>query len=227
MRARRALSWAASGAAVGLFMVVASGRASRASDHEDGPSTRIDPATDLTDVFAFMKPTLADGGGYAPSTRLVAALTVYPNAPATARFDPSADYQLNFTASASDPTNGVIAPYKLDVTLTCRFGEPRDGGHQPFVCSCNGRFFSGETETVDSDEAKPFRVFAGRRADPAFGAIGSAEKAIAAGTKPPPGPNERAGQNVLAIVAELDVGVIFTDGGHPLLSVSASTARGQ
>lgn len=226
MTGRRAVSWTVTGAAIGAVVIMAGGRASRASDHEDGPSVLIDPAADITDVFAFVKPVAADGGGFAPSDRLVAAMTVYPSAAATARFDPTVDYQLNFTASASDATKGVLAPYKLDVTLGCHFSDANDAGHQPFVCACNGHFFSGETDTVSGDDAALLRVFAGRRADPGFGAIGAAAAAIEAGTRPGAGANELAGKNVLAIVAELDVRVIFGDGGRPLLAVSASTGRG-
>lgn len=226
MNRRTSLPLVAALATVAMGTAALGGRPSRASDHADGPSAAGDPSTDITDVFAFMRPEPVDGG-FGPSSHLVLAMTVFPNAPATATFDPAGDYLVNVAAAPSDPLAGSVNTARLDVVLRCRFGAPGDGGAQSFVCSCNGQFATGTTGAVDSDSTSPFRVFAGRRADPAFGAVDAVAKAAASGNLPPDaGSNDFAGRSVLAIVAELDVDrVLFGDGGRYPLAISASTGR--
>jgi hypothetical protein len=207
------------------------GRLSRASDHADGASIATDPPADIGDVFAFMRPSkAADAGPFVPSTHLALALTVHPGATSTTLFDERIDYTLN-VIGVDDPANGI--PGKIDVAVICRFFAPvaPDGGgaaQQPFTCSANGFFFQGRTNEISGAPSDPIRVFAGLRADPAFGDVPAVLSAIGAGNVPSPdgGTNGFAGKNVLAIVAEINVSQVVL-GGEPstVLGVSATTER--
>lgn len=196
----------------------------RASDHRDGDRVAADPTMDITDVFAFMRPVHDDAGGYEPSNHLVLALTVHPDAPADARFDPSGEYKLNVFGAKADA--GGVDP-SLQLTMDCRFQPAAASGHQPFVCSMNGFFFAGETDVMSGNANDPIRVFAGRRADPAFGAAKAIAASVDAGMLLEAGSNDFASSNVLAIVAELDVDrVVFADAGRRPLIVGGATRRG-
>ncbi len=115
---------------------------SRASDHDDYSSGANEPATDIADVFAFMKPSPLADGGPSVSDRLVLMMTVHPRVDAGATFDPKAELIFLLAGVEQPVTRGVI-DHALDVSVSCRFQDAVDGGGQPFVCSANGFFFAG------------------------------------------------------------------------------------
>jgi hypothetical protein len=69
------------------------------------------------------------------------------------------------------------------------------------------------------------RVFAGRRADPAFFDRSGALATIASGRASFTGQNALAGADVLAIVVEAEASRFTDAGGAPLLAVAAETIR--
>ena len=213
---------------------------SHASDHRDGTATTTDPATDIADVYAFMRPLDADGGApetgapeagpYAKSDHLVLVMTVFPSATGSATFDPRGEFLFNVAAAAPDVRAGDVDP-TIDVLVACRFQPAASSnGTQPFICSVNGFFFAGNTDELAGADSAPLRVFAGRRADPAFGAANAAMAAVASGSLPDASnaADDFSNDNVLAIVAEIDVDrVVFGDAGRRPLAVSATVGRFQ
>lgn len=205
-------------------------RTAIASDHLDSAALATDPTVDIADVYAFMRPKTSGSSTFEKSTHLVAAMTVYPNAPRQAEFEEYVDYTLSFVG-IDDPATGLLGA--LDASLVCHFrpktGDSPDGlPLQPFTCSANGSFFVGVTNEVSGASTDRLRVFAGLRSDPAFGAVPGVLAAVDAGNLPgaDAGPNTFAGQNVLSIVAELDVGkVLFGDAGASVIGVSGLTER--
>ena len=195
---------------------------SRASDHDDYSPGANEPATDIADVFAFMKPNPLADGGAGVSDRLVLMMTVHPRASKSSEFDAYGDYVFVIQGAAEPPAVGVDKT--IDVTLGCRFQAKTDGGQQPFVCSSNGFFFAGETNVVSGVEDGPLRVYAGLRADPTAGALRGVVAALDAGVLSEGGTNDFAGANVLAIVAEVDVTrVVFGDASRRTLAIAATT----
>lgn len=207
---------------------------SRASDHRDGTATTADPATDIADVYAFMRPVDADGGApdggaYAKSDHLVLVMTLFPSAAGSATFDPRGEFLFNVAAAAADVRAGDVDS-TIDVLVACRFQPAIPNGTQPFICSVNGFFFAGNTDEIAGADGAPLRVFAGRRADPAFGAANAAMAAVASGTLPDASnaTDDFSKDDVLAIVAEIDVDrVVFGDAGRRPLAVSATVGRFQ
>lgn len=217
------------GACAVALAALAAKKNSLASDHRDSESLANDPGVDVTDVFAFMRPE-GTAPNFTKSSHLVLVMNVHPSAPRTAQFEENVDYTLD-VVDVVDPAAGITG--MLDATVTCRFFAPTgadDAGlpAQPFTCAANGTFFSGTTNTITGAANDALRVFAGLRSDPAFGAVPQILSSIGAGHLPAAdgGANAFAGQNVLSIVADVDVArVLLGDAGPTLLGVSASTER--
>lgn len=95
MRIRNALT--AMAVLAGVASVVGYATKARSADHLDSPATTATPTADINDVFTWM-----DGNN------VVLAMTVYPAAPSTAKFDPAIQYVFH-TASGTfgQATNAV------------------------------------------------------------------------------------------------------------------------
>ncbi len=215
--------------AVGACAVAVAGamlvqRASRASDHLDGPRATADPQADLTDLFAFTSPE--------NPKHVVMAMAVVPFASSSAVFADGVDYV--FRVRRIEPsTPPTIDATVLDVTCTFTGG---DGGPQSVTCvGPNGLM---QTATVGvaaggGDAGSAMRVFAGLRADPAFFDRQGAAATIASGRASFTGANAFAGANVLALVVEVDTASAFavldagSDAGTatPMIAVAAETRR--
>ena len=201
-------------------------RATWASDHRDAPSLTTDVGADIADVFAFMSP---DTPG-----RMILAMSVHPDAPKTATFPAGVDY--TFQITGYDPVTKMLDPSLASTSVSCRFLAPQ-ATSQVVLCSANG--LSAYANVGDEDagvSGAPLRVYAGLRADPAFGDIVKLEQTLTTKTLSftDAGTNSFAGQNVLVLVVDIDLGrVVFleeagTDAGaitRPLLAVSGSTMR--
>jgi hypothetical protein len=220
-------------------------RLALSADHRDAPATKADPAADINDVYAFL-----DKPGNA-ATKVVLAMTVFPAAPAGAKFSDTVQYVLH---TSSGPKFGA-ATTGLDVI--CQFDATQKA-------SC----WAGADEYVEGDASQAagltspsgkFKVFAGLRADPFFFNLAGFNDAVATVQKSAPlltsneagcpnvdgvtsktltdklkgnpdaaaaGPEDFfAKLNGLAIVVELDK-TVATKGG-PVVSVWASTHRKQ
>jgi hypothetical protein len=195
------------------FAVLSTGRA---SDHLDGPRVVADPQADITDVFAFTSPENAG--------RVVFAMTVDPFASPTATFSATVDYVFRVRrVSAPQPLTLDATP--LDITCTFADG---DGALQAATCIGPGGLQATAAVGDSAGAGTPagMRVFAGRRADPAFFDRQGAMATLASGRASFAGQNAFGGADVLAIVVELDA-TRFNDAGGalPILAVAAETVR--
>ena len=132
-------------------------RLARSADHLDSPATQAEPAADINDVYAFLpKAELAAGA----ASHVVFAMTVYPAAPADAKFSDTVQYVLHTQSGAGFPTT------TSDYNIICQF----DTG-TPQKASCWGgtdEYATGDASTSIQSADGKFKVFAGRRADPFF-----------------------------------------------------------
>ena len=156
------------------------------ADHQDSPATSNAPTADLNDVFTWM-----DG------SKVVLAMTVYPNAPAGAWFSNNVQYVFH-TASASVfglPSNNVdvIATFDTNQKISLWVG--------------GSEYVTGDATPIaglSSADGK-VKVFAGLRADPFFfnldgfkAVVGDVKSAVEAGA------------------------LAFNDAGCPLLDAATS-----
>ncbi len=186
-----------------------------ASDHLDSPRTVADPQSDIADVFAFTSP---ERPGH-----LVVAMTVTPFASPLSMFSTRVDYIFRVRrVVATQPLTLDDAP--LDIV--CDFDEP-DGAPPRVTCQGpGGTSTSNVGETTASASIGSMRVFAGRRADPAFFDRRGALSTAALGRSNFTGQNAFAGADVLAIVVEVDSGSLGDAGGSPpMVAVAAETVR--
>jgi hypothetical protein len=188
-----------------------------ASDHLDGPRVVATPQADIADVFAFTSPTDA--------SHVVLAMTLLPFASSSATFSTQVDYVFR--------VRRVVAPspFTLDdsvLDVACEFDS---ASPQNVTCSAPRGLQASAVvgdEAGGADPAGTFRVFAGRRSDPAFFDRQGALATLATERLSFSGQNAFAGANVLAIVVELDSVAAFgvADGGPgPMLAVAAETSQ--
>ena len=187
-----------------------------ASDHLDGPRAVANPHADITDVFAFTSPETPG--------HLVLAMTVAPFAPPAAEFSTQVDYVFRVRrVVATQPL--TFDPASLDIT--CNFAGG-DGATQTVTCSgppgIGGTAPFGAVLAADPQSA--LRVFAGRRADPAFFDRQGAIATVLSGHLRFSGRNAFAGADVLAIVIELDATALGDAGAaFPMLGIAAETVQ--
>jgi hypothetical protein len=168
-------------------------RLARSADHLDAPATIAEPAADINDVYTFL-----DKPGDA-ATKVIFAMTVYPAAPADAKFSDQVQYVLHTQSGAK------FGATTSDLNIICTFTAAQ-------VASC----WAGADEYVTGDASKPaglasasgkFKVFAGLRADPFFFNL--------AGFK----------HTVETVDTALDGGsLVFNDSGCPILQVDTANA---
>ena len=210
-----------------------------AFDHRDGPAVTADPATDITDLFAWMS---------ADATTLNMVMTVFPSADTFSKFSGSAAYVFH---TSSRNAFGDSPASTVDVICTFASGAAQ-------ATSC----WAGTQDYVTGDASQPsglastsghLQVFAGLRDDPAFVNVAgyqNFQSAIVAasplsldaagcpglslptsstlvsflhldGTASSAGSDAFLGQNVLALVVSVDVALL--NGGGPIVSVWGST----
>lgn len=209
---KMALAIPFAGAAVAA--ILASG--ARAADHIDGPAATQDPASDLTDVYAFMSPD--------PATpkHLVLIMNVVPFAAATSKFSDKVDYLFH----VKPITNAATLATGADANVKCNFT-----GASVSCTGPNGLTATGTVGTVGGAATDDMRVFAGERSDPFYFDLQAFKDSVAAGTPKftSPGHNKFDGANVMSIVVEIDAVKAFggDDAGAPnaILAVAAETTR--
>jgi len=145
-------------------------RLARSADHLDSPATQAEPAADINDVYAFLPSAELAGGA---ASHVVFAMTVYPAAPADAKFSDTVQYVLHAQSGAGFPTT------TSDYNIICQF----DTG-TPQQASCWGgtdEYATGDASAATGIQSKDgkFKVFAGRRADPFFFNIAGFKDAVA------------------------------------------------
>lgn len=129
-------------------------RLARSADHLDAPATMAEPAADINDVYAFL-----DKPGD-PTTSVVYAMTVFPAAPAGAKFSDTVQYVIH---TSSGPKFGGTTS---DLNIICTFDAAQKAQCWAGADEYATGDASGATGIASADGK--FRVFAGLRADPFF-----------------------------------------------------------
>ena len=232
-------------AALGVAMVIAATagviRYARGSDHQDTPEVELNPAQDMTDVYAFP--------GSSPD-RIVLVLNSWPfltpGQTATTSFDPDLLYQFKIDNNADGVEDKVIQVTfhgrGVEQTVEVRGPVP-----PPVVGAMDNRIaqvapsVSGKFNTVLS--AGGMQVFAGPRDDPFFidleqffrilpdrkpvtGPLGALPDTATASSFRPAGSavDFVAGYNVLSIVIELPISAL-TAGGTAKIGLWGTISR--
>lgn len=197
------------------------------ADHADSPSVLADPASDITDVFAWMNDD---------NTHLNLVMDVFPFADASSRFSDSVQYvwyvQSGPEFGNTQQTTQVIAQFNSDQTIELWVGD---------------HYVTGDASSEAGLGDDTVRVFAGLRNDPFFmnltGFLNAADTVANAdltgvtfvdgcpeldeGTvntllgQLTTGGDTLAGANVLSIVVRIDKTLV--NGGGDVLSVHAQT----
>ncbi len=197
------------------------------ADHFSGPRALADPASDITDVFAFPSP---ERQGH-----LVLVMDVFPSATPTALFSDALSYRFRLrplsATRADQPAFSVGADeYAFDFNFAVPSsadgpGLP-EGVVQDGTCTTAGGpeipFRVGVEKPPDGQGV---RIFAGPRLDPFFLDL-AAEQANHTQERlsfRPNGVNAVQGANVLSIVLELDTAKVLGPDTGPLLGVVGET----
>jgi hypothetical protein len=211
-----------------------------AADHLDGPQVKVDPATDITDLYA-----------WSSADKLTLVMDVAPLATTTSKFSDAVQYvfHLDSTTTYGKPgeKTDIVCTFDAAQMVDCVLGAPGDKVLE---------FVKGDasaTTGLTSDTMK-LKVFTGLRADPFFfnlegfkDAVGTVEGAAAMltfdGSKCPaldpatsgaligqlqgtvkgtmPAVNFFEKANVLSIVIEVDKATVTA--GGPIVAAWAST----
>ncbi|MDB4945065.1 MAG: putative secreted protein [Labilithrix sp.] len=208
-----------------LAALVASPRASEASDHVDGLATGIDIAADITDLFTFTSPERPD--------KLVLIMNVHQLALGRSRFSNAVDYTVRIRPIDDAATLAPSTDARREQRITCSFTggmllvDPRQHATCKLQLAGGSESIAFDTRTPDFEaggmaEQNGTRVFAGVRSDPWFLDL---KKILSAngGKKisPEGGKNGLSGWNVLSIVVEVDKSKL----AGPLLAITAQTVR--
>lgn len=187
------------------------------SDHIDGPRQIGDPASDLTDLFAFTSPE--------NPARTVLAANVFPSAGVTAMFSNAINHSIAVrrVTVAGLGNDARFQSGDKEYRFNCRFSVLEHGTDskpvQRGTLSCpDGQelhFVVNDEKGASTPDSK-FRVFAGLRSDPF----------LLAWINGPPlrkFANLLQHDNVLAIVIEFDTQGVLSPSEGPLFGVIAET----
>lgn len=205
-----------------------------AADHIDGPSAQIDPAADISDVFAWMN---------ADASRLNLVANVFYSAGPTAAFSPALQYAFHIGSGAAF---GDVADEAL---VLCQFYDT-----DRIECWAGDDYVTGDPSDPAGlvSESGGLRVFAGLRDDPFFMEFDGFNETVAtvvaaapslsfvdgcptldsetqgalvaqlqSNAEGAPASDTFAGSNVLSLVVQVDPAVLNLNG--PVLAVWAST----
>ena len=215
-------------------------RLARGSDHQDTPEVELNPATDMTDVYAFP--------GASPDRTVLVLNTWAFITPAQTRstyFDPNVLYQLKIDNN-TDGIEDKVIQITFDGAGSDQTVSVRGPLVPPVVGAMGNRIatvppaVSGPINTV-LGSASGIQVFAGWRDDPFFidleqffriipdrkpvtGPLAQLPDAPTASAFRNPGIDYVAGFNVLSIVIELPTAWL-TAGGNPKIGVWGTTSK--
>ena len=192
------------------------------SDHLSGPRAMSDPATDITDFYAFPSPSRPG--------QLVLVMDVFPFARPGALFSDAANYQFR-VRPVTIPASGPVSRFDVgtdESAITCTFAAPDGRGKvvQEGACALpNCASVSFRVNDEEGGQAHGVRVFAGLRMDPNFAdTLGyvqtAATRRLAFRAQ---GTNQTADANILSIVVELDVATVLGSAPGTLFGVAAET----
>lgn len=190
------------------------------SDHIDGPRTTADPAIDLTDLFAFMKP--------GDPNRLVLISDVFPFCGETGVFSNAANYSIvvRRVKQTGLGRDANFDPYGPEIRFVFQFEVLKKSTQAGVVAKSQMGTCTLPTGEViplmvgDEQGAysknQSIRVFAGVRSDPFF--IGWVLNTLQ------PLPNYLEDDNVMGLVLEFDISQFFPAAEGTLFGVIAETA---
>ncbi len=148
------LKWMAVVGGACLATAVIHPRLARSADHLDAPATIAEPAADVNDVYTFL-----DKPGD-PATKVIFAMTVFPAAPADAKFSDTVQYVIH---TQSGPKFGATTS---DLNIICTF----DAAQKASCWAGADEYVTGNASVATglASASGKFKVFAGLRADPFF-----------------------------------------------------------
>jgi hypothetical protein len=193
------------------------------ADHFSGPRALADPASDITDVFAFPSP---ERPGH-----LVLVMDVFPSASAAALFSDALSYRfrlrpLTATTAGRPAFEAGADEYAFDFNFAVPSADGPDGLVQDGTCTTAGGaeipFRVGVEKPTDGQGV---RVFAGPRLDPFFLDLAAEQTnhKLEQLSFRQDGVNAVNGANVLSIVLELDTASVLGPDTGPLLGVVGET----
>jgi hypothetical protein len=191
------------------------------ADHFSGPRALADPASDITDVYAFPSP---ERPGY-----LVLVLDVFPIAAPGVLFSDALTHRFRLRPVTATTAGGTPAfvPGADEWTFDTRFAPPAPGGPvQAGTCTTpSGAQIPFRVGDEQPTEAPGLRIFAGQRLDPFFLdlAAESANHVQERLTFTSQGVNTGQGANCLTIVVEFNVTTVLGSGTGPLFGVVGET----
>lgn len=190
------------------------------SDHIDGPRTIADPSIDLTDLFAFTKPT--------DPSRLVLIADVFPFAGETGVFSNAANYSIAVrrVKILGIGSNAKFESYGPEIRFTFQFETLKTAttsGSTPNPQRGACTLPSGEVvpvivgdESGAYNKSRSIRIFAGVRSDPFYiGWLLNSMKSV---------PNYLEDDNVMGLVIELDLSQFLPFSDGTLFGVIAETS---
>jgi Domain of unknown function (DUF4331) len=193
------------------------------SDHFSGPRALIDPAADISDVFAFPAPDNPQ--------HLVLVMDVFGKSGPSAVFSDAVIYrfrirQVDITATGAEAAFG---PSKSEITFNCTFDVPSGlaGAARPVqygrCLTPSGRIVSFRVDDENGGVDDGFQIFAGQRSEPFFLDVRMIEKTVATGklSFKPKGSDTLYGTNILAIVIKFEWRKLLE--GGPLFAVVCET----
>ena len=215
-------------------------RLARGSDHQDTPEVELNPATDMTDVYAFP--------GASPDRTVLVLNTwafITPAQTNSIYFDPNVLYQLKIDNN-TDGVEDKVIQITFDGAGSDQTVSVRGPLVPPVVGAMGNRIatvppaVSGTINTV-LGSASGMQVFAGWRDDPFFidleqffriipdrkpvtGPLAQLPDTPSASAFRTPGIDYVAGFNVLSIVIELPTASL-TAGGNPKIGVWGTTSK--
>jgi uncharacterized protein DUF4331 len=215
-------------------------RLARGSDHQDTPEVELNPATDMTDVYAFP--------GASPDRTVLVLNTwafITPAQTSSTYFDPNVLYQLKIDNN-TDGVEDKVIQITFDGTGSDQTVSVRGPLVPPVVGAMGNRIatvppaVSGPINST-LGSASGMQVFAGWRDDPFFidleqffriipdrkpvtGPLAQLPDAPTASAFRNPGIDYVAGFNVLSIVIELPTAWL-TAGGNPKIGVWGTTSK--
>ena len=198
-------------------------RRSVMADHFSGPRALADPASDITDVYAFPSP---ERPGH-----LVLVLNVFPPAAPTALFSDALRYRFRLRPVTATTAGGTRRSWPAPTSRRSTSDSPlrrrgRRAAVQAGTCTTPGGaeipFRVGEEQPT---EMHGLRIFAGPRLDPFFIdlAADAANHELERLAFRPSGVNTVEGANCLSIVVEFDVATVLGPDTGPLLAVVGET----
>lgn len=215
-------------------------RLARGSDHQDTPEVELNPATDMTDVYAFP--------GASPDRTVLVLNTwafITPAQTSSTYFDPNVLYQLKIDNN-TDGIEDKVIQITFDGTGSSQTVAVRGPLVPPVAGPMGNRIatvppaVSGPINTVLGSTSS-MQVFAGWRDDPFFidleqffriipdrkpvtGPLAQLPDTPSASAFRTPGIDYVAGFNVLSIVIELPTAWL-TAGGNPKIGVWGTTSK--